>query len=303
MRKLDPSEYHTDKKLLTHYLRNYERVFAPWAERSVSLLELGVYRAGSLLMWRDYFRDGPIVGLDMNQVSVDDPTGRIKIYQGEQQNRALLDKIAAECGPAGFDLIVDDCSHVGARTRASFWHLFVNHLKPGGIYVIEDWGTGYWPAFTDGARLRRRRSVRGWIATQIESVRYHRELPTNLARVLGRLQREIYPKRFRSHDYGMIGFLKELVDEVGVGDATLPGYGTGQRQVSMISKFEILHGHAFVYKAEDERPMPTGRLDTNRRAAHGADTFGPIQPGVVHGARSNSVTATPGTSASPGLSH
>jgi len=48
-----------------------------------------------------------------------------------------------------FDFIIDDCSHRAAETSISFWHLFHDHLRPGGIYAIEDWGTGYWSDFGD----------------------------------------------------------------------------------------------------------------------------------------------------------
>ena len=35
-------------------------------------------------------------------------------------------------------------------TKMAFWHLFDNHLKPNGLYVIEDWGTSYWDDWPDG---------------------------------------------------------------------------------------------------------------------------------------------------------
>ncbi len=121
----------------------------------MAVLELGVLRGGSLRLWRDYFRKGTIVGLDRARVAVDDPERRIQIYQGSQDDTALLTRIAREHAPAGFDLIIDDASHVAALTRRSFWHLFEHHLKPGGLYVIEDWGMGYWSDWPDGAAATR----------------------------------------------------------------------------------------------------------------------------------------------------
>jgi spermidine synthase len=52
--------------------------------------------------------------------------------------------VARKTAPEGFDIIIDDASHFGDLTKIAFWHLFDNHLKPSGLYVIEDWGTGYW---------------------------------------------------------------------------------------------------------------------------------------------------------------
>ena len=124
MKQLDPMPYRTDKALLTHYLRNYERVFEPWSEQPVALLELvrvpGGGGGGSLLMWSDYFSNSTLVGLDINPIEIDDPTGQIRTYRGEQQNVRLLDEIASECAPDGFDIVIDDCSHIGAPSeRAS----------------------------------------------------------------------------------------------------------------------------------------------------------------------------------------
>ena len=44
----------------------------------------------------------------------------------------------SSAGDAPLDLVVDDCSHLYEPTRASFNELFPR-LRPGGLYVIEDW--------------------------------------------------------------------------------------------------------------------------------------------------------------------
>ena len=56
------SGYRTDKQ--PSFLAVYESLFAPLRERPVALLELGIHHGGSLLMWRDYFAQGSIAGLD-----------------------------------------------------------------------------------------------------------------------------------------------------------------------------------------------------------------------------------------------
>jgi hypothetical protein len=61
--------------------------------------------------------------------------------------------VARKTAPEGFDIIIDDASHFGDLTKIAFWHLFDNHLKPSRLYVIEDWGTGYWSDWTDGKNL------------------------------------------------------------------------------------------------------------------------------------------------------
>jgi hypothetical protein len=204
----DASSYGSDKSENPHYLRNYEEFFEPFIGKEVKLLELGVGKGGSLLMWRDYFDRGTIVGLNINPVHVDDSTGRIRVYLGRQENTALLSRIAQEQAPDGFDIIIDDCSHIGELTRISFWHLFEHHLKPGGIYAIEDWGTGYWVWYADGHNYQpiRQSALTRLAACLHKSARSLAEHPlaARLPRLPSFLRRHAYEKRLVSHDYGMV---------------------------------------------------------------------------------------------------
>lgn len=211
----------TDKPL--GYLLRYEKAFSEIVDKEIALLELGVAQGGSLIMWRDYFQKGTIIGLDVKKVEIDDPTGRIRTYHGFQQDTELLTAVATTHAPCGFDVIVDDASHVGEITHASFWHLFERHLKPGGIYAIEDWGTGYWlghPYYPDGRRIDPD-VVRNPGGTGIP---------------------------FLSHQFGMPGFVKQLVDEVGMYDITHPEYGVPPQRASKIARLEISAGLTLVFK-------------------------------------------------------
>ena len=44
------------------------------------------------------------------------------------------------------DLVIDDASHMYQPTKASFEALFPC-LRPGGLYVIEDWAWTHWKEF------------------------------------------------------------------------------------------------------------------------------------------------------------
>ena len=235
MRRLDAAGYDTDKD--EGYLSRYEALFGGLRDQPVRLLELGVLRAGSLLLWRDYFPKGTIVGLDVDPVSVEDPTGRIRIFQGGQEDRDLLDRIASEFGP--FDIVIDDAAHIGEFARISFWHLFRRHVKPGGLYVIEDWGTGYWDAWTDGHA-------------------YESEVAPR------RIERGAFPRSGGGHTHGMVGFVKELVDECGMADVTKPDLGIAPHRSSLIERLQISHGQVTVFKAGRRTPAPTPRSRVRR---------------------------------------
>ena len=249
------SKYDTDKAVHTHYLRNYEHYFGGLRDQEVRLLELGIKEGGSLLLWRDYFERGLIVGLDINPVQLDEPTGRVRTYQGMQQDTALLDRIAREQAPTGFDIVIDDCAHIGVLARASFWHLFDHHLKSGGVYVIEDWGTGYWDEWVDGIGYRARpqafspvlyRATRA--VARLRQSRALRRVPL-AGRMLSRLKAAVLKTQYHSHDYGMVGFVKELVDELGMADITHPQFGRTPHRPSKFRELRISPSHLFIIKA------------------------------------------------------
>ena len=248
--------YDTDKAVHTHYLRNYEHYFEPLRREPVRLFELGSKEGGSLLLWRDYFERGLVVGLDVEPVQLDDTTGRIRTYQGMQQDTALLDRIALENAPEGFDIIIDDCAHIGVLARASFWHLFDHHLKRGGVYILEDWGTGYWDLWVDGVAYRRGRKELNpvlyrltRIVARVQQNEVVRRVPL-VGRILSSVKAAILGAQYHSHDYGMVGFVKELIDELGMSDITNPQMGAGAtHRKSKFREMRLSPSHLFIIKA------------------------------------------------------
>lgn len=117
----------------------YHAIYDDWLaehrNRPLSLLELGVHSGHSLALWHEYLPNARITGLDLKPEPPGLPATRVRYVQGRQEDPAAIAE-AAKDGP--FDLIVDDASHVGTLTHASFGLLFERHLKPGGLYVIED---------------------------------------------------------------------------------------------------------------------------------------------------------------------
>jgi hypothetical protein len=136
------------------YLEKYERHLGALQQSDVKLLELGIRAGGSLLMWEKFFPRGTICGIDRDSIPTDITSERIVMRRGDQSDTAFLTQVSRDVAPEGFDIIIDDASHIGALSKISFNHLFNNHLKSGGLYVIEDWGTGYWDSFADGRRFK-----------------------------------------------------------------------------------------------------------------------------------------------------
>src|SRR4051812_3519050 len=124
----------------------YAGAFGRMRLRRIKLLEIGLLGGASLLAWRCYFPFATTIGVDI-EPKFEMAGNRTRIYQGDQSSAADLDAVAAKEGP--FDIIIDDGSHINAHQLFSFGHLFP-HLKEGGVYVIEDVQTSYWPSEPGG---------------------------------------------------------------------------------------------------------------------------------------------------------
>jgi len=233
---LNLNRYNTDK-IDSRYLDKYDPILQPWVDKNITLLELGIKHGGSLQLWRDYFPGGNIVGIDRRLPVNFNDTDRISVYRGSQDDRDFLSRVAADTAPDGYDIIIDDASHIGALSKISFWHLFEDHLKPGGLYIIEDWGTGYWDDFPDGKSL------------DLDS---YQNPPLNKRSQWFKIARQAKPESaapLASHSYGMVGFIKQLIDEQAASDVTrLKNSGSPQRQ-SKFKQMIIQPSIVFITKA------------------------------------------------------
>jgi hypothetical protein len=214
--------YDTDK-VRNDYLRWYDPILQPLVGQKITLLELGVHNGGSLRLWRDYFPGGTVVGIDRQLPSDAAGEERIHMFQGSQDDTGFLSDVARRMAPSGFDLIIDDASHIGTLTRVAFWHLFDNHLKSSGLYAIEDWGTGYWDDWPDGRSY------------QAEFLRAGRGAGD---------PRAPWP----SHTFGMVGFVKQLVDEQGAADLTRTRLARTATRQSKFERMVITPSIVFITK-------------------------------------------------------
>lgn len=140
----------SDKWGLHYYTEHYTRHFAPLRDRPLTVLELGIggyadpaAGGGSLRMWKHFFRRGLVYGVDVyDKTAVREQ--RIHTVQGDQADPAFLTALAERIGP--IDIVIDDGSHYCPDVITAFGALFP-HVVPGGLYVIEDLQTSYWPGY------------------------------------------------------------------------------------------------------------------------------------------------------------
>jgi len=119
-----------DKGHFHSYINEY---YAPHFESHRSkvkrVLEIGVKGGHSLNMWKQYFYNAHIVGVDNRKWDFICPTCEIIIGDASDENTFT--------NLENFDIIIDDGSHLIDQQINSF-NILWNKLNFDGIYVIED---------------------------------------------------------------------------------------------------------------------------------------------------------------------
>jgi len=131
-----------------HYFPIYDRHFAPWRGRDVTVLEVGVYGGGSMALWRRFF--GPlatIVGIDIDPDCAGRGMAGAHVRIGDQSDPVFLASVIEEFGVP--DVVLDDGSHRMDHVRATFDFLYPKMPK-NAVYMVEDMHTAYWPEYGGG---------------------------------------------------------------------------------------------------------------------------------------------------------
>lgn len=170
--------YGTDKARDHWYTPHYELRFRDVRDESITLLEIGIGGYGdpasggkSLRMWRDYFPNAVIVGLDNMP---HDPIEGCFVELGDQADGRVLRDLGKRYG--SFDIVIDDGSHRPHDHIQSWWGLwpFVNE---GGWYCIEDIGTAYIDHY--GGSMDNTETTMGMVQGLIDAIHWHERYDTN----------------------------------------------------------------------------------------------------------------------------
>jgi hypothetical protein len=170
------SEAGTDKLFRHGYHRFYEGLFEPLRYKpGLRMLEIGVETGKSMATWVKYFENAAADGIQgvayhaagaqatlaLQPGAEEQIPGceKIKFFVGDQSDKHFLSRLILEgagVNPAtvlkdgkspvwdrvGWDLVIDDGSHVPRHTLITFIALYP-FVRPGGIYVIEDIESSY----------------------------------------------------------------------------------------------------------------------------------------------------------------
>ncbi len=132
----------------------YEMTFAG-ANRPSRVLEIGIFKGGSVVLFSELWQPQRLVAVDIaadpipaldEYISRYGLSDHVSALYGVDQadTEAMRTILSEEFGGVPIDLVVDDGCHFYDETKAAFEAVFP-FLRPGGVYVIEDWGWAHWP--------------------------------------------------------------------------------------------------------------------------------------------------------------
>ena len=133
---LDSSNYAygTDKNDTHDYINGfYEAGLLPYKEKALDVLEIGINSGASLKLWREYFINAKIYGVDI-QDRVRHEYKNIKNVEyifGDAYSEAILNI------DLKFDVIIDDGPHT-LQSQRDFIKKYHSKLKKDSIMIIED---------------------------------------------------------------------------------------------------------------------------------------------------------------------
>lgn len=132
------------------YLDEYDRLFRPYRNERIKLLEIGIQNGGSLEIWAKYFPEAThIIGCDINQdckkLIFEDP--RISVVVGDASLPETVKLIKSN--REGFNIIIEDGSHKSGDIIKAFAQYFPL-ISDEGIFVAEDLHCSYWSEYEGG---------------------------------------------------------------------------------------------------------------------------------------------------------
>lgn len=130
---IDNTKSKTGKIELGYFEEFYDQIMSPRKNTCDKILEIGVYHGDSILLWRSFFTNATIYGVDINKCRVLDNKDRVKLYQTDAYKKDFVSKFEKN----SFDFVIDDGPHT-LSTMKFFLENYLDLVKVGGFLILED---------------------------------------------------------------------------------------------------------------------------------------------------------------------
>ena len=131
----------TDKNTIHSYLPLYQKLLISKKETAKNVLEVGIYRGGSIKLWRDFFTNANVYGLDIMNIN--------NVWEGIKNNEKIILHTSTDAYNNDFfithflnknikcDFMLDDGPHT-LESMKQFIKLYSQIMTDDGILIIED---------------------------------------------------------------------------------------------------------------------------------------------------------------------
>ncbi len=150
-----------------NYTEIYAKYLAQFRDTPIKFLEIGIYKACSVKMWEEYLKNAELHFIDITFDNAEYFSDRSHYHLCDQENPKQLQQFIQTSG-GNFDVILDDGGHTMNQQIISFQILFPQ-VKSGGMYIIEDLHTSYWPGHFGGGGAH---STINFLKALIDEVNY-----------------------------------------------------------------------------------------------------------------------------------
>lgn len=140
MKTLQELSLKTDKNFVHNTIHIYQSLFEPIRDNVFNFLEIGINEGNSHRMWRDYFHNAHIYGLDIdNFCGGMENEERITVQFCDAYSLETVESLKS----IKFDVIIDDGPHTlqSQKFAAAYYSLLLN---TNGILIIEDIPNPIW---------------------------------------------------------------------------------------------------------------------------------------------------------------
>jgi hypothetical protein len=140
-------KYGTDKVDNNHmykglnYFDIYQRYIGPKRFEVKTFVEIGVKDGNSLRVWKEYFPNAIIYGIDIDPNCNSIKEDRIEIIIGDQNDDTFLQSLVEKFNNT-IDILLDDGSHITRHQIKTFEYLYPC-INKNGFYIIEDLANSY----------------------------------------------------------------------------------------------------------------------------------------------------------------
>jgi hypothetical protein len=131
----------TDKNTIHSYLPLYQNLLINKKETAKNVLEIGIYKGGSIKLWNDFFTNANVYGLDIMNSDY--------VWEGIKNNKKIILHTSIDAYNNDFfinnflnknircDFMLDDGPH-SLESMVQFIKLYSQIMTDDGILIIED---------------------------------------------------------------------------------------------------------------------------------------------------------------------